>query len=279
MQTINQTTSKDGTIIGYRQWGNGPGLILVHGGLMSSTGFEGLAKLLSESYTVYVPDRRGRGLSGQYGGNYNLSKECEDIQALVNKTGARYIFGLSSGALIALQATLRVSGLQKTALYEPPLIVPGSNPIDWTGRYERELAQGKLASAFLTIIKGTADSWSFMGLPRFILVPLVKLLLNADAKKAAKEGEVTIKSLIPTLHYDFMLVAETEGKLGTFKNIQTPVLLLGGGRSKSYLKKALDALGNTLPHFQRIEFPKAGHIVSVEKPEIVAKELKKFFVG
>ena len=70
--TTCSVTSRDGTTIGYRQVGSGPGLILLHGGMQSSRSFTNLAAALSDAFTVYVPDRRGRGLSGPHGENYGL---------------------------------------------------------------------------------------------------------------------------------------------------------------------------------------------------------------
>ena len=58
MDTTNQSyttrslTSKDGTIIGYRLLGNGPGLILVHGGMASSQHFMKLGEALSDEFAV-----------------------------------------------------------------------------------------------------------------------------------------------------------------------------------------------------------------------------------
>lgn len=60
-------TSKDGTTIGYRQMGSGPGIILLHGGGKSSQNLTQLGTALSDQFTVYIPDRRGRGLSGPFG--------------------------------------------------------------------------------------------------------------------------------------------------------------------------------------------------------------------
>ena len=47
---------------------------------------------LSDEFTLYIPDRRGRGLSGKYGENYSMQKEVEDLDAII-KTGAHNIFG------------------------------------------------------------------------------------------------------------------------------------------------------------------------------------------
>src|SRR3954471_23955712 len=96
--------SKDGTTIGYRRLGAGPGLVLVHGGMQAAQDLMALASLLSDEFTVFVPDRRGRGASGPFGDPYGLQQEIEDLGVLLRKTGARHVFGLSVGGLIALGA-------------------------------------------------------------------------------------------------------------------------------------------------------------------------------
>jgi pimeloyl-ACP methyl ester carboxylesterase len=53
--------SADGTTIGYREYGNGPGLILLHGGMKAAQHLSRLARALGEDLRVYVPDPRGRG--------------------------------------------------------------------------------------------------------------------------------------------------------------------------------------------------------------------------
>jgi pimeloyl-ACP methyl ester carboxylesterase len=126
--TTGFTTSKDGTTIGYRKFGSRPGLVLVHGGLQSSHNFTRLALALSDAFSVYMPDRRGRGLSGSHGPGYGLERESEDFQALIAETGAQNLFGLTFGAILLLQTALTMSSIQRIALYEPPLSTNGSSP-------------------------------------------------------------------------------------------------------------------------------------------------------
>ena len=59
---IGSVTSKDRTIISYRQIGHGPGLMVLHGIMESAQSHMQLAEALADSFTVYLPDRRGRGL-------------------------------------------------------------------------------------------------------------------------------------------------------------------------------------------------------------------------
>lgn len=275
-------TSKDGTTIGYRQLGRGPALVLLHGHMESAQSHIQLAEALAASFTVYLPDRRGRGLSGPYGKDYSIEKDVEDMDALLTKTGARYVFGVSSGGIIWLQAALRLSTIHKAAIYEPPLLINGSLPIAWLTRFEREIARGKVASALITAMKGTQ-----MGPPVFNVIPrrLLELIINMAMKnedKKAKDHDVTMRTLAPTLHYDFQLVIEMAEKLESFKDIRAEMLLLGGSKSPTYFKVALDGLEKVLPYVTRIEFPGLGHGGSGNtnrggQPEQIAQELRRFF--
>jgi pimeloyl-ACP methyl ester carboxylesterase len=276
-------TSKDGATIGYRQIGHGPGVVLLHGASSSAHNHMQLAETLAGAFTVYVPDRRGRGLSGPYGENYSIQEDVEDMEALLTQTGANQVFGVSSGGIICLQAALTLPAIHKVAIYEPPFFIDDpATPLAVLRRYDLELAQGKVAAALITGMKGAQmGPAAFNVMPRWLLEPLVNMAMNGEDKKGTG-GYVSMRALAPTLHYDFQLVAEMSGKLDTFKAVQTEVLLLGGSKSPAYLKAALDALEQVLPRAKRIEFPGLNHAASWNadrggQPEPVAKELRRFF--
>ena len=280
-------TSKDGTLIGYRQLGHGPGVVLVQGAMGTALNFMELAESLANTLTVYVPDRRGRGLSPlPFDEDYTIQKDVEDLDALLAKTGAYSIFGLSSGALISLQATLTLPAIHKAVIYEPPLFVNGM-PTALLRRYEKEMDEGKLAAALITAMQATQMGPAIFNLiPRWLLERLTnKMMIQED--KTATRADVTMRMLAPTLRYDFHLVVEMNGKVESFKAVHAEVLLLGGSKSPAFLKGDLDALEKVLPHVTRIEFPGLGHSAAWNydrqrnpygKPEQVAQELRQFFV-
>jgi pimeloyl-ACP methyl ester carboxylesterase len=121
---VGEVISTDRAIIGYRQIGSGPGLIIIHGGARASHHYLRLAEMLSDSYTVYLPDRRGRGLSGPKGENYSIKREIEDLRVLIQKTNAQMLFGHSAGGFIALEAAVALP-IEKLALYEPAVSIDG----------------------------------------------------------------------------------------------------------------------------------------------------------
>jgi pimeloyl-ACP methyl ester carboxylesterase len=279
-------TSQDGTRIGYRQYGQGSGIVLVQGGMGSAHNFHQLAGALADAFTVYVPDRRGRGLSGPYSNDYGIQKDVDDVDALLTKTGAHALFGLSTGGLIGLRAALTLPAIQRVAIYEPALSVNGSTPLGWVKRYEREMAQGKVAAALITGMKGPQ-----MGPPIFNLIPRWLLERFAARMLAREEKEglgdyLPMRTLAPTLHHDAQLLNEMSVTLESYRALQAPVLLLGGSKSPAFQKVSLDALAKVLPHVTRAEFPGLGHAGPWNhdrqrnpggKPELVAQALRRFF--
>lgn len=122
-------------------------------------------------------------------------------------------------------------------------------------------------------------------MPHFLLESLTNMVMKGEDKKGSGEY-LSMRELAPALQYDFEVVVEMSGKLESFRTLQTEVLLLGGSKSPGYLKVALDALEQGLPHVKRVEFPGLGHGSPWNydrqrnpdgKPEVVARALHQFF--
>src|SRR5439155_9994828 len=115
MRTI---TSKDGTTIAFDQSGEGPALILVGGALEQRALDTETAKLaalplLARNFTVFHYDRRGRGESTDTQ-PYAVEREIEDIDALIDEAGgSAFLFGISSGAALAMEAAIKLGGKVK----------------------------------------------------------------------------------------------------------------------------------------------------------------------
>ena len=277
--------SKDGTHIEYRQLGQGPGLVMLHGSMESAQSHMKLGEGLADVFTVYLPERRGHNLGIPFVDDYNMQKEVQDLEALLAKTASHNVFGVSTGGLVCLQAALTLRSIHKVALYEPALIVNGSASTAFLPRYEKEVAQAKIASALITGMKGAQMGSSvFNTMPRWLLELITTMTMKQEDRNA-KEGDVTMRALAPTLHYDFQLVAQMAETLKNFQAIRAEVLLLGGSNSPAWLKMALDALEKTLQNARRIEFPGLDHGGSSDssttnrfgQPGAVVPELRKFF--
>jgi pimeloyl-ACP methyl ester carboxylesterase len=281
---VASVTSADGATIGYRSRGRGPGLLVLHGAMESSSDYTDLAGMLAGSVTVHVLDRRGRGLSGPHGPDFGLATEIADVRVVCRATGSRQVFGVSSGGVIALHAALDLPGIERVAVYEPALSPPGVDPAessDYVERYEQALAGGHTAAALVAVLKGIqmGPRWLRL-LPRPVATALIGRFLAEEGKNAA-EGEVGFGSLVPTMRYDFQVCDEGSADLPRFEALKQPVLLLGGAKSPRYLDTALTSLEGLLPRSRRVQLPGVGHTASANhqeggRPDLVARELLNF---
>ncbi|HEX2621176.1 MAG TPA: alpha/beta hydrolase, partial [Phototrophicaceae bacterium] len=261
--TTHFLTSKDGTRLGYRQIGHGLGLVIVHGSMSTGYFHTQLARLLADTFTVYLPDRRGFGLSaadsGGFGADYSIDKNVEDLDALLTATGAHNLCGISVGGIISLRAALSLPAIQKLAVYEPPLFTDNTIPKAVMARFDNELAQGKVAAALTTATKGVPLMPDmFTRIPRWLMEFMTSRLMAQEDKLPASDY-VTFRQIAPTLHYDGQVIIEMSGKQPSFSTITVPVFLLGGSRSSTFLKHALDTVEKVLPGVKRIELPGLDH--------------------
>jgi len=275
--------SADGTRIGFRQIGHGPGLVLVQGAMGTAWNYDELAQALSSTFTVYLPDRRGRGMSPlPYSPTHVIDRDVEDLDALLLHSGARFVFGLSSGAIIALVATSALPAIVKAAIYEPPFYRKGISH-RLIRRFNREVAQGRFADALLTAGKIV----KLARLLRFVPRPLGRLATGAILRREGRSasGEYApLRLLIPSMRYDFKVVASMDRKTHNFAKLDKEILLLGGDRSPEYLKEALIDLDTILPNADMIEFKGLDHSGPWNtdrggQPEPIARALQDFFLA
>jgi pimeloyl-ACP methyl ester carboxylesterase len=278
--------SADGTRIAYRRYGQGPAVLLLHGSMETSFNHIRLAEELAGTFTVCVPDRRGRGQSGPYGDAYSLAREVEDVAAVQADSGATRIFGVSAGGLVALEAARVLPALQQAVLYEPAVLA-ASAPIsfDWISRFDREIAAGNPAAAMVTSMIGLRLGPPVLSvIPRRFLASLTERLMRSEGKKA-KPGDVTMRMLAPSVRYEGQLLAEAMGTTAKYADVQARVLLLSGSKGLSWLKPSLADLAETLPRVERIEYSGLDHGGSSDvtkanpkgKPELVATDMRRFF--
>lgn len=109
---MNTVQSNDGTTLAYDIYGDGPPLIFITGASCFRNFMPVLkdAKAFAKEFAVYNYDRRGRGDSTDTA-PYAIEREIEDIAALIDVAGGKAnLYGHSSGAVLALEAALRLPG-------------------------------------------------------------------------------------------------------------------------------------------------------------------------
>lgn len=256
--------SKDGTAIAFDQSGQGPAVILVTGALGDRSASEPLATLLAQHFTVFNYDRRGRGESSDTL-PYAVEREIEDIDALIKEAGgSAFVLGGSSGAILALEAAAHGLAIAKLALYEPPFIVDESRPPlpeDYVIRLNEMVASGQRGDAVAFFMTRA------IGLPADAVVPMRQTPFWPTLEAAAH-----------TLAYDGAIIGDTMSgnplPKDRWTSVTAPTLVMDGGASPAWMRHAVHALVNVLPHAQRRTLEDQTHVVS---PEALAPVLIAFF--
>ena len=260
-----RAVSKDGTAIAFDRIGEGPPVLLVDGAI-AYRGFgpsRPLAKALASRFTVFTYDRRGRGESGDTA-PYAVRREIEDIEALARQAGGEiFMWGISSGAVLSLEAALQIPGIRKLALYEPPFIVDNSRPStesDWAS-IRQAIAANRPSDAAKAFLKS-------VGVPRFFIAVMRWTPIWSKLKASAA-----------TLPHDAALVEEHQrGKPlagSRWSSVTIPTLVMDGGKSPAWMRNGTQALARALPNAQYRTLPGQTHDV---KAKAIAPALIEFFI-
>jgi pimeloyl-ACP methyl ester carboxylesterase len=102
----------NGAAIHYEEHGHGAPLILVHGGLSSSSQWEPVVPELADGFRVIAPDSRGHGRSANPAEELSYALIADDIAALIAALGLQrpVVGGWSDGGQVALEFGARHPG-------------------------------------------------------------------------------------------------------------------------------------------------------------------------
>jgi len=103
----------NGAELYYEAQGEGPPLVLIHGGLGSSKTWQMLVPHLVDSFRVITPDTRGHGRSTNPAGKLSYALLADDVAALIAALGLVHpiVGGWSDGGQIALEFGARHPGI------------------------------------------------------------------------------------------------------------------------------------------------------------------------
>lgn len=263
---MQRVTSADGTPIAYERSGDGPPVIVVGGAFNDRNSAAPLAEALSAHLSVVRYDRRGRGDSGDTA-PYHVDREIEDLSALVSEIGGTTaVFGMSSGAALALRAAAAGVPIGRLALYEPPFV-----PDDEDERAHARkraaalrslLAEGRRADAVVEFMTGT-------GMPS----EMATRMRHAPVFPA-------LEAMAHTLAYDTdVMGGATDGgaiPAGVVASVAVPALAIYGEASPERTAEITRRLADLLPDGRRTVLAGQTHDVS---PEIIAPVLVDFFTA
>ena len=246
MKTIQ---SKDGTSLAYDIYGSGPPLIYITGASCFRSFWPIVqdAKALAKEFTVYNYDRRGRGDSGNTL-PWSVEREVEDIEALIDAVGGKAnIYGHSSGAVLALEAALRLGDkVQKVVIYDASYVHDQTEKLEYSQlrhKINQLLQEGKYAKAMKSFLSGIGMPKAFV-----FLLPLLP-------------GWKTMRALAPTLAYDMELTRDLP-PVKRATQVAAPMKILVGQKSPASLHSVADQLAKAIPNASFAQVAGQDHMVS-----------------
>ncbi len=262
--------SEDGTEIVGRVHGDGPPLVLVHGAVADGLSeWGGLAPLLGERFTCYLPDLRGRGLSGDHP-DHSREARVNDVVAFVESVGDPVgLVGVSGGGMVVLGAAARSDAVAALAVIEPVVF----EAID-----EETLARFREATDALA-------AGLEAGRPDEAIEPFLELIANEEEGAALSEDPDAIDEVAAYLPVDLAELREGiafEGQSPTdpdvLARIGVPTLLLHGSRtSLPWFTESTRYAARHISGATMHEIVGNGHLGHLIAPERVAEKLEPFF--
>ena len=252
--------AKDGTSLAVECMGAGPTLLIVHGGTGDHRRWVPLFPLFGSHFTVCAMDRRGHGES-ETGTDYSLSKEFEDVAAVVNALpGSVFVLGHSLGGVCALEAAFLTKKIAKLVLYEPPLQDLDHSAVADT--MERLIQAGHREEALITFLE------------KIVMVsPTEIAAMKAQPLWPGRVAgiDIQIREIRALSRYRF----DPE----RMRKLNIPTLLLTGSETSSpQLKQAIRSLQDSLPQKSLYVFEGQEHNAMDHVPDKFADVVTNFLL-
>ncbi|MEO7261231.1 MAG: alpha/beta hydrolase [Jatrophihabitantaceae bacterium] len=255
---LEMITSADGTAIAVDISGSGPAAMVVGGGLNDRFMFAVFAEMLSDRFTVYNYDRRGRGDSG-YGDpdQYTIEREVEDLAAVIELAGEPgHVFANCTGGIVAVHAAAAGVPMAKLALYEPPYCYPKITP-EKMAQLKQLLAEDRREEAV------TLFGMEIVG----FLTP--ETVENFKRHPAWKGFEANAPSML----YDSIIDEQHSAiPFDLLPKVTVPTFLLCGADTAVSIRDALVTLSEEIPDAQLVFLEGESHVPDQRKAAPLVKD-------
>jgi pimeloyl-ACP methyl ester carboxylesterase len=268
---IHRAVSADGTEIAGRVEGQGPALVLIHAPVHDSDmAWEALLPFLADRFTCYLPNLRGRGLSGDHPDpSPSRSQFQEDINAFIDSIGEPvFLMGWSDSCSLAFGAAAHSDAVAAVVAYEPSVWT--LMPEDDLARFGTVIEQHREATAEGRLMDATHNFHHFV---------------CTDEELAALDADYLDRqaSLFPLLMQELQQEGSYKKTEPTdpevLAQIDAPVLVLLGQKTRldTWFTDSAQHVVQHVANAHIRELPDLGHFAPLVAPEPVASETIEFF--
>lgn len=260
-EALLDVAAPDGTPIAVFSEGEGPPIVVVHGGMSDHRNDALFVAEMARAFTVFAVDRRGRGASGD-SGEYSIEREFEDIAAVVDEVVDRLavpvaLWGHSYGADCAMGAAALTGNIHRLVLYEPGLGM--TYPDGSVEAVQAALAAGDHEAAAVALMARVVEMTEEE-------VEYVRSLPTWTARV----------EIVPSVLREMIAESSWVYPPGWLHGVAAQALLLAGGESPASQTAATRRAAAALPHSDVLVLQGHGHIAHRTNPAVVAAIVERF---
>lgn len=248
--------------IGYVAAGEGPPLVLLHGGWSDSRAWRWQLDGLAPDFALAAWDAPGCGRSSDPPGEWRMPEYADCLAAWLDAAGIErpHVLGLSWGGSLALELYRRHPRV-------PASLVLASAYAGWAGSLPPEVVAERLERA-LGELERPPEEWISGYIPGFFT--------KAAPDSLAEEFEAMMRDFHPA-GTRTMLYAMAEADLrDVLPRIRVPTLLLYGELDTRSPVHVAEALHASIPDSQLVVLPGVGHVANAERPDDFNAQVRAF---
>jgi pimeloyl-ACP methyl ester carboxylesterase len=240
-ETTGRYIQANGLNIYYEEHGQGPALLLIHGGTATAESWQPYLAAFAKHYRVITPDSRGHGKTANPTGIMSYRLLADDIAAFVQALDIRKpcIYGFSDGGQVALEIGMRYPDL-------PQALVVGAAWFKFTEAYRTWVRNllGDEQSPDVDTQKFERENPEWAG--------WLQQVYGADHWKTA------LKQIKP------MWATPLNYTPDDFAQVVAPTMVLVGDRDEVVPIAEASEMYGLLPNAELAVIPGAGHLASFE---------------
>ncbi|MBN2487244.1 MAG: alpha/beta fold hydrolase [Bacteroidales bacterium] len=259
----------------FTKTGHGPALVILHGLYGQGENWMNIARELSDSFTVYLPDQRNHGKS-PHSPSHSYADMVSDLAGFCKAEALTSIvlLGHSMGGKTAMAFALQ----HPEVVYK--LIVVDISPYSYQNQPGFELLlrfHQIVPEAFINAPIDTAHTRNEVEgyFARFVANVTVRRFLLKNLKRSTNGGfywQLNANAISKNIFE--ILDAIPQIKLGLQNML--PALFVRGGKSPYISIDDMDAIPDIFPNASFVTFENAGHWLHAEEPERFVSAVKNF---
>jgi pimeloyl-ACP methyl ester carboxylesterase len=189
-----------------------------------------------------------------------VEREVEDLAAVIEAVGGEaFLYGISSGGALVLEAAASGLPVRRVAVYETPFAMSeegAEERAEYTRRLTQALDEGRRGDAVELFLR---------------LTGLAESVIQNARQSPMWAG---MESIAPSLAYDDAVMRDGRVPRDRLASVGVPVLAVAGDASPGWLREAARAIADSVPDGSYRTLQGQTHMV---EPNVMAPVLMEFF--